>query len=106
MGIKYLTRLRFAFSHLKKPKFKHNFQYSVDPLCSYGIEIESTKHFLLHCANFSIERKTIFDKLTELNIGVLTRNYDYIVKALLLGQQDIDNATNKATINHRFYHSN
>ena len=95
MGIKYLTRLRLGFSHLKEHKFKHNFQDSVDPICSCGIEIESTKHFLIHCINFSIQRKTLFDKLTELNIDVLTRNDDYIVKTLLLGQQDFDNATNK-----------
>ena len=73
MGIKYLTRLRLGFSHLKEHKFKLNFHDSVDPLCSCGTETESTKHFLLHCANFSIHRNffdkltilTIFDKLTE-----------------------------------------
>ena len=85
MGIKYLTRLRLEFSHLKEHKFKHNFQDSVDPLCSCGTEIESTKHFLLHCTNFNIQRKILFDKLTELNIDVLTRSYDYIVKTLLPG---------------------
>ena len=31
MGIKYLTRLRLGFSHLKEHKFKPNFQDSVDP---------------------------------------------------------------------------
>ena len=84
-----------GFTHLKEHKFKHNFQDLVDPLCSCGIEIESTKHFLLHCANFSLQRKTLFDKLTELNNDILTRNDDYIVKNLLLGQQDFDNGTNK-----------
>ena len=44
------------------------------------IEIESVKHFFLHCANFSIQRKTLFDKLTKLNIDFLTRNDDYIVE--------------------------
>ena len=95
MGLKYLTRLRLVFSHLKEHKFKHNFQDSVDSLCSCGIETESTKHFLLHCANFSIQNRTFFDQLTELNIDILTRNDNYIVKTLLLGQQDFDNATNK-----------
>ena len=95
IGIKYLTRLRLGFSHLKEHNFQHNFQDSVDPLRSRGIEIESTKHFLLHCTNFGIQKKTLFDKLTELNIGVLTRNDDCIVKTLLLRQQDFHNATNK-----------
>ena len=95
MGIKYLTRLRLVFSHLKEHKFKRNFQDSVDPLCSGGIEPESSKHFFLHCDNFGIQRKTLFDEFTELNIDVLTRNNDYIVKTLLLRQQDFHNATNK-----------
>ena len=34
LGVKYLTRLRTGFSHLKEHKFKHNFQDSIDPMCS------------------------------------------------------------------------
>ena len=45
VGVKYLTRLRTGFSHLKKHEFKHNFQDSIDPMfcCSSGIE--RTIHF-------------------------------------------------------------
>ena len=32
LGVKYLTRLRIGFSHLKEHKFKHNFQDSIDPM--------------------------------------------------------------------------
>ena len=44
LGVKYLTRLRIGFSHLKEHKFKHNLQDSIDPMssCSSGIE---TIHF-------------------------------------------------------------
>ena len=45
---KPLTRLRIGFSHLKEHKFKHNFQDSVDSLCSCGNGIESTVYFFLH----------------------------------------------------------
>ena len=103
MGLKYLTRLRPGFSHLKEYKFKRDFQDSVDPLCNCGIEIQSPKYFLLNCANFNIQRKTLFDKLIKLNINVLTKSNDYIVKTPLLRQQDFNNTTNKtlleATIN-------
>ena len=34
LGVKYLTRLRIGSSHLKEHKFKHNFQDSIDPMCS------------------------------------------------------------------------
>ena len=42
LGIKYLTRLRVGFSHLKEHKFRHNFQDSRDPMCNCGSGIETT----------------------------------------------------------------
>ena len=45
LRLKLLTHLRIGFSHLKEHKFKHNFQDSIDPLCSWGKDIESTVHF-------------------------------------------------------------
>ena len=54
LGIKYLTRLRIGFSHLKEHKFRHNFQDSVDLMCSCSSGTETTKHFLLHCPNFHL----------------------------------------------------
>ena len=44
IGIKYLTRLRFASSHLRYHKFKHGFLDAVDPLCSFSTAIENTVH--------------------------------------------------------------
>ena len=40
LGVKFLTRLRIGFSHLKEHKFKHNLQDLIDPMrsCSSGIE--------------------------------------------------------------------
>ena len=45
LGVKYLTRLRIGFSHVKEHKFKHNFQDSIDPMCSCGSGIETTERF-------------------------------------------------------------
>ena len=61
LGLKLLTRLRISFSHLKEHKFKHNFQDSVDPLCSCGNDIESIVHFFLHCPNFITQRQTLLN---------------------------------------------
>ena len=44
-GIKLLTRLRVGLSHLREHKFRHNFQDTINPLCSCSLEIESTSHF-------------------------------------------------------------
>ena len=52
IGINLITRLRLGFSHLREHKFKHNFQDTLNPLCSYSIEVESTSHYFLCCHFF------------------------------------------------------
>ena len=41
-GIILITRLRGDMSQLSEHKFKHNFQDCFDPICSCGLDIEST----------------------------------------------------------------
>ena len=60
LGLKLLARFRIGFSHFKEHKFKHNFQDSVDPLCSCENDIESTVHFFLHFPNFTTQRQRAF----------------------------------------------
>ena len=98
-GVKYLTRLRIIFSHLKEHKFKHNFQDSIDPMCSCSSGIETTIHFFLHCANFNIQRQTLFDKIATIDANILTENEDSIVNTLLFGKPNSENSFNKAMRN-------
>ena len=44
-GIKLVTRLRLRLSHLREHKFNHSFQDTLNPLCSCGLNIESTSHY-------------------------------------------------------------
>ena len=99
LGVKYLTRLRIGFSHLKEHKFKHNFQDSIDPMCSCSSGIETTIHFFLHCANFNIQRQTLFDKIATIDANILTENGDSIVNTLLFGKPNCENSFNKAMLN-------
>ena len=39
-GIKFITRLRLGLSQLREHKFKHSFQDSLNPFCSWGLDIE------------------------------------------------------------------
>ena len=64
--IKLITRLRHCLSHLRGHKFKHNFQESLNPLCSCGHGIESTKHCFLHCQLFTNERYTLLSTLNSI----------------------------------------
>ena len=35
-GLKFLTKIRLGLSNLANHKFRHNFQYCVNPTCSCG----------------------------------------------------------------------
>ena len=91
LRVKYLARLRIRFSHLKEHKFKHNFQVSIDPMCSYSSGIETTIHFFLHCANFNVQRQTLLDKIATTDANILTENEDSIVDTLLFGKPNCEN---------------
>ena len=99
LGVKYLTRLRIGFSHLKEHKFKHNFQDSVDPMCSCSSGIETTIHFFLHCVNFNIQRQTLFDKIATIDANILTENEDSILNTLLFVKLNSENSFNKTMLN-------
>ena len=47
--VKWITILRLGLSHLGDHKFKHSFQERLNPICSCGIEVETTAHYLLQC---------------------------------------------------------
>ena len=50
--LKFLTRLRLDLNHLNEHRFRHNFQYCMNSLCSRNLEIEDTSHYLLRCHHF------------------------------------------------------
>ena len=68
-GIRLITWLRLGMSHLRERKFKHNFQDCLNPICSCGLDIESTSHFLLDCPTFD-QRYTLLSTLI-----ILIANY-------------------------------
>ena len=55
-GLKFLTHLRLASSHLNEDRFRHNFQNCLNLLCSCSLEIKDTSYYLLHCIHFSHNR--------------------------------------------------
>ena len=72
LGIKLLTRLRLDLSHLREQQFNHNFQDTINPLCSCRLESESTNHFFLHCQNFMNLCKCLLNELIKTDSCILT----------------------------------
>ena len=99
LGVKYLTRLRIGFSHLKELEFKHIFQDSIDPMYSCSSDIETTIYLFLHCASFNIQIQTFFDKKVTIDANILIENKDSIVNTVLFGKPNCENFINKAMLN-------
>ena len=72
--IKYLTRIRIGFSHLRHHKLKHGFLDAIHPLCSCSTRIENTIHYFLHCPNFSTERNTFFNEIAIVDRSIIDQD--------------------------------
>ena len=101
-GIKLLTRLRVGRSHLCEHKFKHSFQYTLNPMCNYGEDIETTFHYLLLCPDHLHEMKTLLNTVSCIVPNIFDWNNDQLTEILLYGKEDNINNTRilDATINY------
>ena len=99
-GLKLLTRVRIGFSHLREHKFRHNFQDTINPFCICKTnDIETNKHFLLHCTNYSTQRIILFDNLRANDIAFLPLNSSSVVKLFRYGGDNHNINTNKIICN-------
>ena len=97
--IKFITRLRLGLSHLHEHKFKHSFQDSLNPFCSCGLDIESTAHFLLHCATHITERRTLLSAIENIDNNLLDLCEPVLIKTLLFDSNSFDTNANTNVLN-------
>ena len=89
-----MFRLESSWEH----KFNHNFQDTMNSLCSCSLESESTNHFF--CAG-KISRSfkiCLMNKLIKFNSCILTLGEKSFTKLLLYGDYRYDSKTNKNII--------
>ena len=102
-GLKFITRLRLGLSHLREHKFKHSFQDTINPLCSCGLDIESTEYFLLHCPQFVNERRTLLSTIGNINYKFQENTDSNFTQTLFFDNTSFDITDNikilNATIN-------
>ena len=89
-GLKFLTRLRLSFSHLREHKSKHNFQDTIDPFCNCGVEIETTKH----CQNFDQQRLVLLNTLSNIDNSIINLNDSDMTHLLLFGKPSFNTYIN------------
>ena len=76
-----------GLSHLQEHKFNHRFQDTLSPLCSCGLNIETTSHYFLHCLLFHAERSFETRILLcgneslkdEVNLLILNATIDFVL---------------------------
>ena len=95
----YLTTLRVDLSNLRDHKFCHYFLYSLNPICSCGSAIESTKHYLLHCSNLKNEKQTLLQNVINVNPNLLSMNQDALFQLLLSGNSTLTDNTGTFLLN-------
>ena len=64
-SVKLLTKITVSFSDLRDHRFNHNFN-CVSPLCSCGIEDETSVHFFLRCPRYFTQRSLLLSKISEI----------------------------------------
>ena len=88
IGLKYLTQLRVGFNDLKRYKFDHNFDDTIDPMCSANDGVEDVTHFLLSCHLYMHDRIELLNsvsRITGTNVADLEK--EALVKLLLYGNE-------------------
>ena len=69
--IRPITGLRVGMNHLHEHKLKQKFHDCLYPVCSCGLDIEFTSHFLFHCPTFNDERYIFLSTLNKTDCKLL-----------------------------------
>ena len=101
IGIKYLTRLRLGFSHLRYHKFKHGFLDAADLLCSCSTAIENTVHYFLACPNFSTAQNTFRNEIAIVDRSIIDQDEIKIIQTFLYGNPTYSVNDNKLILEAR-----
>ena len=81
-GLKLLTRLRLGLTHLNEHRFNNNFEGCIKPLCTYGLEVQSTSDFFLHCHYYDSIRHIMFNELSEVDVNLPDASDEKLVNIL------------------------
>ena len=71
----------------------------LNPICSCGLDIESTSHFLLHCPTFNDERYTLLSTLNNIDPTLLELTKSSLSQTLLYGNTLFDKEKNTRILN-------
>ena len=100
-GIKLITRLRLGFSHIREHKLRHNFQDTLNLICSCRENSETTNYYLLPFPNYLNlnEKMALLNNLQNVEEHILDRNYSRLPEVLRFGDSSFNDAQNISILN-------
>ena len=98
-GVILLNRLREGLSYPREQKFRHDFNDTIDPFCTCGVETESISHFFLRCLNFNNQCIDLVNELMNIDSNLLQYNDDRLTETLLYGDNNLSFDINSRIIN-------
>ena len=102
-GMKLLTQIRVDFSDLRDHRFDHKFNCT-SPLCSCGMEDETSTHFLLCCPRYQALRCTYLGKISQIiNSDITILPKDHLTNLLLYGSNAYNNISNDLILNETIF---
>ena len=90
-----MSRLRLNFNHLNRHKFRNSFNDTVDPMCTCGLEQETTLHYLLHYNLYSVQRLELLFNACDLNLSLKSHSDENFLNVLLYGSEEFNCNMNK-----------
>ena len=86
-----MTQLRVGLNDLKRYKFDHNFDDTIDPMCSANDGVEDVTNFLLSCQLYGHIRIELLNSVSRIT-GTNVNDFDKqaLVKLLLFGNEHKD----------------
>ena len=85
-----MTRLPLGLRNLREHKCNHHFQNCSNPLCSGGMDIESTSHFFLHRPLFDDKIIAFLSTLNKIDCNLIETNESSLTETLLFGNSLFD----------------
>ena len=98
--IKLITRRHFSFSNFWEQKLKHNFQDTLNPVCSCSIDVESISHYFLPFPSFDVLRATLMNDLRNIDSDLPTLRDENPTNILLYGNLMYEDKTNEIIVMH------
>lgn len=75
-------------------KFHYSFCESLSVICDFGEEIETTKHYPLHCSSITLVKQSLLQNIEKINDKFLSMDEKSLTQFWLTGNRNMPDQTN------------